>query len=157
MARKLNHPFLVTAVIPARVINVAVDTVYIYSQTSGTYAGTGVYMMDNNVVGGSRGEGGLELTSIVTAGFGIAFNAFPIDQEGGQGDTVEIEGFEISNGTDIFGTWGFPTKQPDTSSYQWIGTAMIQGECTYQIKLGISVGGAPKKYYWWDPFLVCNA
>ena len=156
MNNKTNLAFSASSVIPARVINVAVDTVYLYSQTSGQYAGTGIYMMDNNAVGGSTGEGGLELTSQVTAGFGIAFNVFPIDAAGHQGDTVEIVGFEISNGTNIFGNWGWPAAQ-STGSYQWLGTAMIQGQCTYQIKIGVSVGGAPTQYYWWDPFLNCTA
>jgi hypothetical protein len=113
-------------------------------------------MMDNNVAGGSTGEGGLELTSIVTAGFGIAFNAFPIDAAGAQGDIVQIVGFEISSGTNIFGNWGWPVQQA-TGSYQWLGTAMLQGNCTYQIKIGVSIGGAPLQYYWWDPFLNCTA
>lgn len=152
-----NSAYNASTVIPARVINVAVDTVYLYSQTSGVYAGTGVYMMDNNVAGGSTGEGGLELTSLVTAGFGVAFNVFPIDYAGQQGDIVQIVGFEISSGTNIFGNWGWPAQQPSTSSYQWLGTAMVQGNCTYQIKIGVSVGGAPMKYFWWDPFLNCTA
>ena len=157
MNAKTSLSFSSSSVIPARVINVAVDTVYLYSQTTGPYAGTGIYMMDNNAIGGSTGEGGLELNSQVTAGFGIAFNAFPIDAAGAQGDSVEIVGFEISDGTNIFGNWGFPVEQDSNSSYQWLGTAMVQGHCTYQIKIAVSVGGAPKKYYWWDPFLNCGA
>jgi hypothetical protein len=157
MSKKLNSAFTATTVIPARVINIAVDTVYLYSQTSGPYAGTGVYMMDNNAIGGSTGQGGLELTSLVTAGFGIAFNVFPIDAAGSQNDTVTIEGFEISSGINIFGNWGWPAQPSPATSYQWIGTAMVQGNCTYQIKIGVSVGGAPKQYYWWDPFLQCTA
>ena len=93
MNKKANATYVASTVIPARVINIAVDTVFLYSQTSGQYAGTGIYMMDNNVAGGSQGEGGLELTSIVTAGFGIAFNVFPIDEAGSQGDSVSIVGF----------------------------------------------------------------
>lgn len=156
MSAKLFSNFVASAVIPARVINVAVDTVYLYSQTSGQYAGTGIYMMDNNVVGGSSGEGTEELHSKVTAGFGIGFNVFPIDALGAQGDTVEIVGMELSDGTNIFGNWGWPAKQPDASSYQWLGTAMTQGNCTYQLKIGVSVGGAPLKYFWWDPFFTCT-
>lgn len=155
MNKKANSTYVASTVIPARVINIAVDTVFLYSQTSGQYAGTGIYMMDNNVAGGSQGEGGLELTSIVTAGFGVAFNVFPIDEAGNQGDSVSIVGFEISSGTNIFGNWGYPAPQPSTSSYQWLGTAMIQGTCTYQIKIGVTVGGAPMKYFWWDPFFNC--
>lgn len=157
MNRRLNSTFVASPIIPARVINIAVDTVYLYTQTSGPYSGTGVYMMDNNAVGGSSGEGGLELNSALTAGFGVSFNVFPIDAAGSQGDIVQIVGFEISNGTNVFGNWGWPAQQPSTSSYQWLGTAMVQGSCTYQIKIGVSVGGAPMQYYWWDPFLNCNA
>lgn len=153
--QNVKTSFFTDSVIPARVINVAVDTVLLYSQTSGQYAGIGIYMMDNNLVGGSAGEGGLELTSIVTAGFGVGFNAFPIDKAGSQGDSVEIVGIEISSGTNIFGNFGYPKKQKDTSPYQWLGTAMVQGKCTYQLKIGVSVGGAPMKYFWWDPFFNC--
>ena len=153
--RKIKTNLVAGTVVPARVINIAVDTVFLYSQTSGQYAGRGIYMMDNNAVGGSSGEGGLELTSKVTAGFGIAFNVFPIDKAGAQGDSVEIVGLEISQGTNIFGNFGYPKKQKSTSSYQWVGTAMVKGNCTYQLKIGVSVGGAPIKYFWWDPFLQC--
>ena len=55
MNHKTNSAFVATPVIPARVINIAVDTAYLYSQTSGPYAGTGIYMMDNNAAGGSTG------------------------------------------------------------------------------------------------------
>ena len=157
MNSRTDAAFLAPSVIPARVINIAVDTVYLYSQTSGPYAGTGVYMMDNNVAGGSTGQGGLELNTTITAGFGVAFNVFPIDAAGSQGDIVEIQGFEISDGTNVFGNWGWPTQQPSTSSYQWLGSAMVQGTCTYQIKIGVSIGGAPMQYYWWDPYLNCKA
>jgi len=157
MSTKLNASFVSTPVIPARVINVAVDTVFLYSQTSGQYAGQGIYMMDNNVVGGSTGEGTEELSSKVTAGFGVGFNVFPIDALGAQGDSVEIVGMELSSGVNIFGNWGWPQQQPTGSSYQWLGTAMTQGNCTYQLKIGVTVGGAPKKYYWWDPFFTCTA
>ena len=157
MSKKPNTSFSPGSVIPARVINIAVDTAYLYSQANGQYAGTGIYMVDNNVDGGSSNQGGLELSSQVTAGFGIAFNVFPVDSAGAQGDSVEIVNFEISNGTNIFGNFGWPKQQDATSSYQWIGTALAQGNCTYQLKIGVSVGGAPTKYYWWDPFLTCTA
>jgi hypothetical protein len=145
-------------VIPARVINIAVDTQFLYSQTTGQYAGTGIYMMDNNVnQSGTSGEGTEELSSQVTAGFGVAFNAFPIDMAAGQNDSVEIVGIEFSSGTNIFGNGGYPVEQPATSAYQWVGTAMVQGNCTYQLKIGVTSGGAPMKYFWWDPFLTCTA
>lgn len=57
MINKINQPFSANTVIPPRVVNVAVDAGYLYSQTSGQYAGKGIYMMDNNVAGGSSGEG----------------------------------------------------------------------------------------------------
>lgn len=157
MSNKLNSSFTPGSIIADRVINIAVDTVYLYSQTNGQYAGTGVYMMDNNVDGGSTNQGGLELSSQVTAGFGVAFNVFPVDAAGTQGDSVEIVNFEVSNGTNIFGNFGWPQPQASTSSYQWLGMAMTQGNCTYQLKIGVSVGGAPTKYYWWDPFMTCTA
>jgi hypothetical protein len=144
-------------VIPARVINIAVDTAFLYSQPSGPYAGQGIYMMDNNVLGGSGGQGSEELCSQVTAGFGVGFNVFPIDELGSQGDTVQIVGMELSDGTNIFGNWGWPAQQPGTSSYQWLGTASAQGRCTYQLKIAVSIGGAPAKYFWWDPFIICTA
>jgi hypothetical protein len=157
MSSRLNQAYVAPPVIPARVINIAVDTVFLYSQTSGPYAGQGIYMMDNNVVGGSTGEGSEELTSLVTAGFGVGFNVFPIDAYGAQGDTVEIVDMELLSGNNIFGNFGWPAQQPATSAYQWVGTVMNQGNCTYQLKIGVSIGGAPMKYYWWDPFLVSSA
>ena len=157
MSLRLNQPYVAPPVIPARVINIAVDTVFLYSQTSGQYAGQGIYMMDNNVIGGSTGQGSEELTSLVTAGFGVAFNVFPIDYFGAQGDSVEIVGIELSSGKNIFGNFGLPQAQPSTSAYQWVGTVMSQGQCTYQLKIGVSIGGAPIKYFWWDPFLVSSA
>lgn len=149
--------FSVTGVIPQRVINIAVDTAYLYSQTSGQYAGNGIYMMDNGYESGSNGEGSSELSTNVNANSGVAFNVFPIDLYGQQGDSVEIVGIEISSGTNIFGNFGMPQQQPSTSAYQWLGTAMTQGKCTYQLKIGVSVGGAPTKYFWWDPFFTCVA
>jgi hypothetical protein len=157
MSARLNSHFVASPIIPARVINIAVDTVFLYSQTSGQYAGQGIYMMDNNVVGGSTGQGSEELTSAVTAGFGVGFNVFPIDQLGAQGDLVEIVGIEISSGNNIFGNFGWPSQQPSGSSYQWLGTVMAQGQCTYQLKIAVSIGGAPAKYYWWDPFFTSTA
>ena len=155
MSKKAQSAFAASSVIPARVVNIAVDTSYLYSQTSGPYSGIGIYMMDNNDLGGSSGEGGLELHTLINANMGMAFNVFPIDEAGQTGSHVEIVGFEVSSGTNIFGNWGYPAKQPATSSYQWIGTAMVQGECTYQIKIGVSIAGAPMQYYWWDPFITC--
>jgi len=42
MNNRTNLAFSASSVIPARVINIAVDTVFLYSQTSGPYAGTGI-------------------------------------------------------------------------------------------------------------------
>jgi hypothetical protein len=156
MTTRLHSVFTSGSAVPARVINIAVDTAYVYSQTSGPYTSTGIYMMDNNVLGGSTGQGTDELTSLVTAGFQVGFNVFPITEMSGNGSSVEIVAFEISNGTNIFGNFGFPT-QHKKGSYQWIGTAAVQGNCTYQIKIGVSISGFPMKYYWWDPFLHCSA
>ncbi|MEA3048481.1 MAG: hypothetical protein QOG84_317, partial [Sphingomonadales bacterium] len=141
------------------VINIAVDTAYLFSQPNGQYAGQGIYMMDNNVLGNgpNAGEGSTELTTQVTVGFGLAFNVFPIDSLGAQGDSVEIVGIELSNGTNIFGNFGWPKPPNPASSYQWVGYVSKQGSCTYQLKIGVSIGGNPVQYYWWDPFLVANA
>jgi hypothetical protein len=152
---KLGAAFVSTGVIPNRIITVAVDTAYLYSQSSGQYAGSGVYMMDNNTRGGSRQEGGPELQSTVTAGTGVGFNVFPIDAQGLQGDTVQIVAVEYSNGTNVFGNFGWPKAQV-TGPYQWVGTAFNQGTMTYQLKIGVSIGGAPVKYFWWDPFITCQ-
>ena len=155
---KFNQSFFVnSSVIPARIINIAIDTARLYSQNTGTFSGAGVYMMDNNVLGGSGPQGGIELKTELIAGFGVCFNAFPIDSTGSLGDIVQIMGFEFSDGTNVFGNFGYPVKQPETSPYQWLGTAMTQGSCTYQIKVGVSINGAPMKYYWWSAYLVCSA
>jgi hypothetical protein len=157
MNKKPNTSFAASSVIPARVINIAVDTAYLYSQPDGQQNEQGgIYMMDNNVDGGSTNQGGLELSSQLTAGFGVAFNVFPVDAAGSQNDSVEIVNLAFSSGTNIFGNWGYPQKQTG-SPYQWLGTAMVQGNCVYQLKIGVSIGNAPTKYYWWDPFLNCTA
>jgi|SRR5579872_7165108 len=143
-------------VIPSLVINITVDTQELYNQPN-SFPGSGVYMMDNNVSNGSTGEGTMELSSMVCAGSLIGFNIVPIDIAGSQGDTVQIMGFEVSSGTNIFGIWGFPQQQPAGSAYQWIGTAMTEGQSVYQIKIGVSYGGGGMKYFWWDAFLTCTA
>jgi|GEM_PF-1050807 len=153
-----QSPLLYSAVtvMPALVINVAVDTAFLYSQTSGPYAGIGVYMMDNNAAGGSKYEGSTNLYTTIYANQGIAFNAFPIDTASSSGDIVQIMGFEIVDGQNIFGNWGYPQQQPSSSPYQWLGTAMVQGTCHYYIKIGVSINGAPLQYYWWgSPSIQC--
>lgn len=154
MTNQLNQAFSAPDIVPARVINIAVDTVSLYSQASGQFAGKGVYMMDNNYIKDHSREGTLDLHSTVTAGFGVGFNVFPIDAAGKQGDIVEIVDIQLTSGTNIFGNSGYP--KPSKGSYQWLGTAMKQGQCTYQLKIGVSIAGAPMQYYWWDPFLTCT-
>jgi hypothetical protein len=138
-----------------RIINVAVDAAWLASQQTGPYAGTGIYMMDNGLNSGSTGEGGLELSSNVNAGTGVAFNVFPIQALDDE-YKVQIEGFEISNGTNIFGNFGFPAQQGGKSPYQWLGTATEQGTCTYQIKISVKGPAGPAAYFWWDPYLTCQ-
>jgi hypothetical protein len=143
------------SVIPSLVINIVVDTEQLYHQSS-PFIQDGIYMMDNQLINGSTGEGTLELSSLVRGGGFVGFNIMPIDLAGLQGDTVEIMGFKISSGVNIFGNMGFPQQQPAGSAYQWLGTAMIQGQSVYQITIGVSYGGGGVKYFNWDAFLTCS-
>ncbi|AVR96520.1 hypothetical protein [Pseudoduganella armeniaca] len=139
---------------PGVIINIAVDAAYLASQQSGPYAGTGIYMMDNGLVSGCLGEGGAELSSVVNAGFGVAFNVNPIQMLEGN-YTVQIAGIELSSGTNIFGNRGFPAPPTAPSPYQWLGTATEQGSCIYQIKIGVQGPDTDMVYFWWDPKLTC--
>lgn len=141
---------------PGVIINVAVDAAYLGSQQTGPYAGTGIYMMDNALVSGSTGQGGMELSSVVNPGDGVAFNVFAVQQLG-DNYTVQIEGIEVSSGENIFGNAGYPSQQAAGSMYQWLGTAMNTGQCIYQIKISVQGPVGAPGYFWWDPYLTCNA
>ena len=158
MTHKIDSPSVAGTATTARVINIAVDTRYVYSHISYRYDGTGIYMMDNNVAGGSTGQGGLQLSSRVSPGAVIAFNVFPINYAGRTGDSVRIVDIEVAGGTNVFGGSGYPVRQPsDSYTYQWLGRTDKEGYCTCQVKIGVSVGGAPMQYYEWNCFLNCSA
>ena len=136
------------------IINVAVDVNYIYSQKPGAYLGAGIYMMDTNYVGGSTGEGSMELTTHGSAGQSVAFNVFPINELQNVDAYVAIEGMEQSSGVNVFGNQGWPAPQDPDTPYQYLGYLMKSGDMTYQIKIGVSPNHNlfPVQYYTWDPF-----
>jgi len=154
-APNFKDPNAVTMVKPTTVINAAIDTAYLYSQppSSTPYNGIGVYMMDNQYSSQSN-EGSLELNTQVNAGSFVGFNVFPINKESSNTAAVEIVAFEISSGKNIFGGPGWPQPQP-SGDYQWIGNAMYQGNCTYQLKIKITPPVGPAQYYYWDPYMTC--
>lgn len=140
------------------VINIAVDVAYVYAQKAGAYLGAGIYMMDNNLTNGSKGEGGLELSTAGAAGQSVAFNAFAINQLQGTNAFVQIEGMEQSSGVNVFGNQGWPAAQTPATPYQYLGYLMTAGQMTYQLKIGVSPNSVifPVQYYWWDPFFSVN-
>jgi len=142
---------------PLTVINVAVDTQYLYSQppSSTPYQGVGIYMMDNQYSSTSN-EGTLELNTQVSAGDAVGFNVFAINKLKSNAAKVSIVGYETSSGTHIFKGKGEPQAQ-DSGNYQWIGTPSAQGSCTYQLKIAITPPSMPTQYYFWDPFMTCNS
>lgn len=137
---------------PTVVITIAVDTQYVYSQQPGPVSG-GIYMMDNWVNSGSSGEGSNELnTQNVETAEWVGWNAIAVDTLGQQGDSVRICGFEVSNGTNVWGDQGY--WQTGSGTCQWIAQAQAVGSLTYQVKLGVTLGdGQPERYYMFDPFL----
>ena len=150
-----------TAIDPNVIIDVLVDTAFVYTQNTGVmYTGQGIYMVDNNVNSGSRYEGNLELFTVVGKMQTIGYNVFAIDN-GVTGAVVNITGVQFSSGTNIWTANGTPTAQaPGASTCQWAGRAMQQSPpnspMTYQIKISIGYAGLPTKYYYWDPFTSCQ-
>ena len=145
--------------VPSIVINIAADVQYLMgiSQSGGEYAGSGIYMMDNNVDGGSFFQGGskLELHTMCQSSQIIAFNVFSINELQGLGETVEISRFEVSPGSPNLWAGGAPVQQ-SSGDYQWLG--QVQGNSqtmTYQILITVSSGGiAPEtRTFYWDPFI----
>ncbi|MBI1227950.1 MAG: hypothetical protein GC192_22150 [Bacteroidetes bacterium] len=135
------------------IINIAVDASQVYGTQPGMYKGNGIYMMDNNAASGSSGEGNLELSSVAQVGQSVGFNVFVINEKMGNGAAAVIEGFELSNGTNVFGNQGWPSEQPAGSTIQWLGYVKTAGQMTYQIKIGVkSSAQFPMQYYTWDPF-----
>jgi|GEM_PF-1398064 len=141
-------------------ITIAVDTGYIGTLPPGTVlANQGIYMIDNRVLNGSSGEGTLELSTQCPAGNVISFNAVAVNAAGGGDSTVEITGFNVSQGS-VFTAAGEPrpfNPPPGggvTNSF-WMGQAMQQGAQTYQIQIKVTIGTLqPVSYYLsWDPFI----
>ncbi len=136
------------------IINIAVDASQVYGTPPGMYKGSGIYMMDNNAASGSAGEGGLELTTVASVGQSVGFNVFVINQLMDNGAAAVIEGFEVSNGVNVFGNQGWPSEQPDGSTIQWKGYLKNAGDMTYQVKIGVTSSSQfPMQYYTWDPFM----
>ena len=142
--------------IPQTAITIAVDTQYVAAQ-GGRNISQGIYMFDNQVAGGSSGEGTLELSTVTVNGSLIGFDAVPINPN--TGDTVLITGFTVSQGT-VFGSQGYPMSQaqPLPAGSYWIGQATSQGSQTYQIQIQITTGGIRPTTYFvnWDPFITAN-
>jgi hypothetical protein len=134
------------------VVNIAVDAALVYSSQPGSYEGAGIYMMDTNIVDGSQGEGGLELTTAAEAGQTVAFNVIPINSLQNNGASVTIDGMEQLSGVNVFGNQGWPSAQTPGTPYQFLGTLMRGGDMTYRIKIGVTTGSLfPVQSYTWDP------
>ena len=133
---------------PQTQIALVVDTEYI-AANGGENVTTGIYMMDNQLNSGSSNEGQLELHTVCNDHALIGFEAYPLNPN--TGDTVEITGFNVSQGN-VFGSSGYPLQQ--TPNY-WIAQAMNAGSQTYQIQIKVTTGGLrPISYYVnWDPFI----
>lgn len=141
------------AINPQTAITIAVDTAYIVGAGGGVVSG-GIYMFDNRLTNGSRGEGSLELNTHCNRNDYIGFEVVPIDPN--TGDTVSIIGFQVSSGT-VFGSDGYPMQiQPD----YWIGQARNAAPTlsTYQIQIKIVTGGLRPRTVvaQWDPFIGLN-
>jgi Inclusion body protein len=137
---------------PQTSIQIAVDTAYVIGQ-AGKDIGAGVYMMDNRVSNGSKGEGNLELHTSANVGDLVGFRVHPINPN--SSDSVEITGFNVSSGS-VFGSNGTPREQ-QTPDY-WIGQALNAGNQTYQIQIKVTSGGLQPLSYFvnWDPFLTAR-
>jgi len=141
-------------------ISIAVDTDYIGTLPPGTVAANqGIYMMDNRVLNGSGGEGTLELSTHCPAGNVISFNVVPINGAGSSDATVEITGFNVSQGS-VFTAAGQPrpfNPPPGggTTNSFWMGQALQQGSQTYQIQIKVTIGTLQPVSYFisWDPFI----
>jgi hypothetical protein len=122
---------------PVASLVIAVDTGYVASRGQGVE--TGIYMMDNQLLNGSTGEGTMQLAAVVPVGKLVSFETVPVDAR--SGDSVIITSFSMSQG-DIFGCSGYPQQQPPLpgrppGSY-WIGRAVNQGVQTYQVQIRIT-------------------
>jgi len=136
----------------AMVVNIAVDTTYLYVQSSRLDSGMGIFPMGNDASRVRSREAASESGDLAGAGSEVAFNIFPIEALGDRGDNVQIVGIELSDGRNTFGKWGLPKQPAASASYQWVGTAMTQKMCNYQLRIAVSNGDAPVKYVMWVPF-----
>jgi hypothetical protein len=145
---------------PKTTITIAVDTAYVAAQ-QGQNISQGIYMMDNMVRNGSTGEGTLELSTVCNDLSLIGFNVVPIDILGGNGDSVVITGFTVSQGS-VFTAAGMPRQRPalpgEPAGAYWIGQALSQGSQTYQIQIEVTVGQLQPVNYFvdWDPFITAK-
>jgi hypothetical protein len=143
-------------------ISIAVDTDYIGTLPPGTtHANAGIYMVDNRVQNGSTNEGQLELSTHCPVGNLISFTAVPVNAESANPGTIEITGFNVSQGN-VFTAAGQPrpfTPPPgvDEGAF-WIGQAMQGGSQTYQVQIKVTIGQLqPVSYYIsWDPFITAQ-
>ena len=166
VGRTLEHLSLVAATsipVAQTAITIAVDTDYIASLPPGTtHASAGIYMIDNRMLNGSKGEGGLELSTTCPAGNLISFSSVPINAESANPGTVAIVGFNVSQGN-VFTAAGQPRPYNPApaglgQNAFWIGQALNRGSQTYQIQIAVTVGVLqPVTYYIsWDPFITAN-
>lgn len=127
---------------PCAQVAIAVDTAFVAGAGDAAIA-SGIYLMDNQLNGGSSGEGSFgSLASVVPVGSLVGYAAYPLDT--GLGDQVAITGFSVVEG-DVFGCAGYPIAQrPD----YWIAQAMYLGSQVYQIQLRITAGALrPTQFY----------
>lgn len=127
-----------------QVINIStfVDTETIL-QNGGVPSSQVIYMVDDNVLGGSIGEGGNELNSACSPGDTLVWTVQSINFS----DSVTITRFNNSSG-DVFG------QNPNANgSSTMSGNVTLTGNETYQ--LTILINGAVQ--YQWDPFLTSTA
>lgn len=127
---------------PCAQVAIAVDTAFVAGAGGSPIVG-GIYLMDNQLAGGSSGEGSFaSLSSVVPLGSLVGYAAYPLDAS--LGDQVAITGFSVVEG-DVFGSAGYPIAQrPD----YWIAQAMYLGSQVYQVQLRITAGALrPTQFY----------
>ncbi len=145
---------------PNTAITIAVDTAYVGSM-HGKKIGQAIYMMDNMLANGSKGEGTLDLHTNCNVGSLIGWNSVAINGEGSSGDTVVITGFTVSQGN-VFTAAGQPREVPppkgEPAGSYWVGQAMNSGSQTYRIEIKVTIGKLhPVSYYYtWDPFITAS-
>jgi hypothetical protein len=122
-------------------IQVSVDTSTILANPAVNPAQV-IFMTDNNVAGGSSGEGTDELNTACHLGDTIQWRVTAQNQQ----TPVEFLGFKNSNGN----VFGFHPPAGPGNLYQ--AEAVSQGTETYQIL--ILINGT--QTFQWDPFITCS-